>query len=133
MPGEATGTALVVRQPLSLAGGLSLETGRIVDIHAPQRGALVAGQILVMDVGRGSSTSSTVLAESLRLGTGPAGIILPGSDQILVMGSLIARLLYDVVCPIVVLSEHEHSTIRTGDGVTIRSDGRISVDPTARD
>ena len=132
MPGEATGTALVVRQPLSLAGGLSLETGRIVDIHAPQRGALVAGQILVMDVGRGSSTSSTVLAESLRLGTGPAGIILPGTDQILVMGSLIARLLYDVVCPIVVVSTQDHASMQTGDHVTILTNGQIRVVPESR-
>jgi predicted aconitase with swiveling domain len=120
---------LVLRQTISIAGGLSLETGRIIDIHAPQQGALVAGQILVMPVGRGSSTSSTALAESLRLGTGPAAIILPGTDQILVMGSLIARMLYDVDCPIVVASEHDHAAIRTGDHVAIRADGSFRVDP----
>lgn len=131
--GVASGTALVLRQALSVAGGLSLETGRIVDVHAPQLGALVAGHILVMPVGRGSSTSSTVLAESLRLGTGPAGIILTGTDQILVMGSLIARMLYDVDCPIVVASEHDHSSIQSGDRISIEADGSFSVDPASRD
>ena len=106
--GAAAGEALVLEQPLSMAGGLSLESGRIIDVHAPQRGESVAGRILVMPVGRGSSASASALAEAIRLGTAPAAIILSGTDQILVMGSLIARLLYDVVCPIVVVSTQDH-------------------------
>jgi predicted aconitase with swiveling domain len=55
-----------------------------------------------MDHGKGSSSSSAVLAESLRLGTGPAAIVLREPDQILVTGVLVARLLYDVECPVLV-------------------------------
>ena len=44
------------------------------------------------------------------------------------MGSLIARMLYDVVCPIVVASERDHAAIQTGDHVVIQADGSFTVD-----
>lgn len=124
--GAATGHALVLEQPLSLAGGLSLESGRIIDVHAPQRGESVTERILVMPVGRGSSTSATALAEAIRLGTAPAAIILPGTDQILVLGAMVARMLYGLVCPIIV-ADHAVS-IRSGDHVVIAEDGSYTID-----
>ena len=128
VPGEAAGTALVLRQALSLAGGMSLETGRIIDVHHPQLGALVADQVLVMAVGRGSSTSSTVLAEAIRLGIAPRAIVLREVDQILALGAIVARTLYGRVCPIVVADEAAFSSIATGDRVTISTDGSFVVE-----
>ncbi len=55
-----------------------------------------------MPHGRGSSSSSAILAEALRLGTGPAAIVLDENDSILVVGALVARELYEASCPIVV-------------------------------
>ena len=127
--GEASGEALLLRQPLSIAGGLSLDTGRIIDVHAPQCGELVAGRVLVMPTGRGSSSSSTILAEAIRRGTGPSAIILRSTDPILVMGSLIARLLYDLVCPILVAEGGDYGAIRSGDQIDIRVDGSFTVEP----
>ena len=72
--GERTGARL--DEPLSFWGGLDPETGTIVEVSHPQRGRSVAGRILVMPSGRGSSSSATVLAEAIRRGTGPAGIVL---------------------------------------------------------
>jgi predicted aconitase with swiveling domain len=129
--GEASGVALVLARPLSFAGGVSLDTGRIIDVQAPQLGELVAGRVLVMPAGRGSSSSSTILAEAIRRGTGPSAIILGVTDQILVMGSLVARLLYDLVCPIVVASEPDHAAMKTGDRVSIQADGSFTVSPGA--
>jgi predicted aconitase with swiveling domain len=62
----------------------------------------VTGTILVMPGGRGSSSSSSVLAEALRRGTGPAGIVLAAPDPILTVGAIVAELLYGLRCPIVV-------------------------------
>lgn len=126
--GTVEGEAIVLRQALSIAGGLSLKTGRIIDIHAPQVGELVTGRILVMPVGRGSSTASTVLAEALRLGVGPAAIILPGVDLILAMGSRVAQTLYGAVCPIIEATPEDHADIRSGDGIAIAADGSFSVE-----
>jgi predicted aconitase with swiveling domain len=100
--GEAEATALVLSQPLSFWGGIDAETGRIIDHFHPNLGETITGRILVMPSGRGSSSSSAVLAEALRLGTGPAGIVLGLADPILTVGAIVAQSLYGVRCPIVV-------------------------------
>lgn len=98
--GTAVGDLLRLTEPLSLWGGLEPETGLIIDRNHPQLGQNVTGLIVAMPHGRGSSSSSSVLAEALRLGTGPAGFVLESPDSILVIGSLVAKLLYGSVCPI---------------------------------
>ncbi len=102
--GEAEGAALVLDAPLSFWGGVEAETGRIIDASHPQCGASVAGRILVMPGARGSSSSSSVLAEAIRLGTAPRAIVLASPDPILVVGALVARSLYNLSCPIIVCS-----------------------------
>jgi len=103
--GRAEGEVLVLDEPLSLWGGLDPETGRIIDDHHAQSGALVTGCVVVMPNGRGSSSSSSVLAEALRLGTGPAAIVLAAPDAILTIGALVAAELYATSCPVVVLED----------------------------
>lgn len=100
--GRAHGEVVVLDEGLSFWGGYDPVTGRIIDRSHPQHGDTLAGKIVYMPHGRGSSSASSVLAEALRLGTGPAGIVLGEADQILVVGSLVAKLLYGVECPIYV-------------------------------
>jgi predicted aconitase with swiveling domain len=100
--GEAEGLALVLAEPLSFWGGVKVESGEITDRSHPDCGKTVAGRILVMPSGRGSSSSASVLAEAIRLGVAPAAIVLARPDAILTVGALVARALYGVVCPIVV-------------------------------
>lgn len=99
--GMATGELLRLTAPLSLWGGLDPETGLIIDRSHPQLGRSMTGAIVSMPHGRGSSSSSSVLAEALRIGTGPAGFVLETPDSILVVGALVAHRLYGVTCPIV--------------------------------
>ena len=100
--GAAEGIALVLAEPLSFWGGIDPATGRVIDRTHPDLVARVTGTILVMTGGRGSSSSSSVLAEALRRGTGPAGIVLAVPDPILTVGALVAESLYGIHCPIVV-------------------------------
>lgn len=102
VPGVAEGRVVRLSQSLSFWGGVDGATGRVVDRSHPEAGVLVAGRILVMPCGRGSSSSASVLAEALRRGTGPLGIVLERPDSILAVGALIARELYGIACPIVV-------------------------------
>ena len=102
LEGSATGQVLVLREPLSFWGGVDPVTGRIIDASHPQLGETITGRLLVLPHGRGSSSSSSVLAESLRLGTGPAAILLTEPDPILLVGALVAKTLYGSVCPVVV-------------------------------
>jgi predicted aconitase with swiveling domain len=101
-PGDAAGPALVLAEPLSFWGGIDANTGRVIDHSHPDRGVSVTGAILVMPGGRGSSSSSSVLAECIRRGTGPAGIVLATADPILTVGALVAGRLYGRRCPVVV-------------------------------
>lgn len=100
--GRTTGEVVFLDEGLSFWGGFDPETGRIIERSHPQYGESLAAKIVSMPHGRGSSSSSSVLAEALRLGTGPAGMVLDEPDSILVVGSLVARLLYGVECPIYV-------------------------------
>lgn len=100
--GVASGTAIVLRAPLSLWGGLDSDTGNVIDRSHPDVGICLTGRVLVMEGGRGSSSSSAVLAEALRRGTAPAAFVLATPDPILTVGALVAEQLYGTVCPIVV-------------------------------
>lgn len=123
LAGGAEGRALVFSQPLSFWGGIDAETGDITDHSHPGLGQNVAGKILVMPSGRGSSSSSSVLAEAIRKGTAPAGILLERPDPILAVGAIVAEFLYGIHMPLVVC---EIDGIATGDRIAIGSgeDGR---------
>src|SRR6202020_579137 len=100
VPGAASGPILRLPEPLSFWGGLDSATGTIIDRLHPQWGASVAGRVLMMSGGRGSSSGSATLAEALRLGNGPAGILMLERDAIVVVGALVAAALYGPACPI---------------------------------
>ncbi|AGB45636.1 hypothetical protein Mesau_03268 [Mesorhizobium australicum WSM2073] len=102
LAGAAEGEALVFSQPLSFWGGIDAETGDITDRSHPGLGQNVSGKILVMPSGRGSSSSSSVLAEAIRRGTAPAGILLERPDPILAVGAIVAEFLYAISMPLVV-------------------------------
>lgn len=118
LAGEADGVALVFSQPLSFWGGIDAETGDITDHSHPGLGQNVAGKILVMPSGRGSSSSSSVLAEAIRRGTAPAGILLQRPDPILAVGAIVAEFLYDIHMPLVVC---DIAGIASGDRIAVRA------------
>jgi hypothetical protein len=103
VPGVARGKVSALSSPLSLWGGFDLETGRISDVNHPQYGAKVAGKILVMPGGRGSSSSSSILLESARLAVNPRAIIMTEADPIIVIGALVAADLYQVQIPVILI------------------------------
>ena len=120
--GTAEGPVLRLSEPVSFWGGIGPD-GRIIDVHHPQHGAEVTGRMIVMRSGRGSSSGTYVLAELLRLGLAPAGIILTEPDGIIATGALVAAELYDVQMPIVTVSEADYATIEDGAVAAISMDG----------
>jgi predicted aconitase with swiveling domain len=127
--GEADGRALVLRQGLSLWGGMDPATGRLVDANHPQVGELLAGRILVLPSTRGSSSSASVLAEAARVGTAPAAILLPETDLILAIGAAVAAELYGVRIPVVELAATELAAVSDGAQVRVEDDGSLFVRP----
>lgn len=100
-PGRASGVALVLDEPLSFYGGVD-DAGTIADVHHPQLGSSVAGKVLFLPTGRGSSSSASSLAELIRAGAGPAAIVLGRPDPIIAMGAIVALELYELGVPVLV-------------------------------
>jgi predicted aconitase with swiveling domain len=76
-----------------------------------------------MEYGRGSSSSTGVLAEAIRLGTAPLAIVLAEVDMIVMLGSLVANELYGTSCPVVVVERARFNTLMTGMAVEILDGG----------
>jgi predicted aconitase with swiveling domain len=127
VPGSAEGAALVSREPLSFWGGLSPQTGEVIDRRHDLSGSIVTGKVFVLPTGRGSSTASATLMESIRTGVAPAAIINLSIDPILALGSIVADELYHQTIPIVLLSEEDFSSIKQDDYLVIKPDGKVLV------
>ena len=117
---------MVLKEPLSLWGGLDPETGAIIDAHHPQRGVVMKGNVLVMPFGRGSSSSASTLLEAVRVRTHPTAIVLAEPDDILVLGVVVAKALYDITLPVAVVPRPAYDSIRTGDEVAL-AENRLIV------
>jgi len=126
-PGSVTARAIVLREPLSLWGGMDPASGQVIDARHPQRGASLAGRVVVMPAARGSSSSSSVLAEAVRAGHAPAGILLAEPDLILAVGAAVAEELYGVRVPIVVVAPEELALVADGQAVAISEAGEITL------
>jgi predicted aconitase with swiveling domain len=127
LEGTANGPVFALDEPLSFWGGVDPHRGLIVDRRHPQHGASVTGRILVMPHGRGSSSSSYVLAELIRAGLGPAAIVTREPDRIIVLGALVAAELYpDRRCPVLV-ADRDYAAVAAAALATIDADGRIEL------
>ena len=123
VPGKANGEVLKLDGPLSFWGGVDPETGEIIDLRHPQGGMSVKGKVLMMPFGRGSSSGSSVIAEGIRSGSGPVGIIMMEADEIIALGSIVAEEIYGKAMPVIVVEKSEYETYSTGDQVAISEDG----------
>lgn len=131
LAGAARGAALKLAEPISFWGGINPADGMIIDRRHPAAGRSVTGRILIMPHGRGSTTGSAALAECIRIGAGPAGIILQSPDHIITVGALAAAELYPHrSCPVAAAGEG-YSDLADGLPTVIRPDGVITQQPVA--
>lgn len=124
-PGTATGAALRLDRPLSFWGGTD-QDGLIVDQHHPQFGVHLVGRVLLMTSGRGSSSSSSVLAEQIRVGTAPAAIVLAHADAIIAVAAIVAFELYGVAVPIVLVDEEQHRILPDHAELTVHATDELA-------
>ncbi|MEP7040542.1 MAG: DUF126 domain-containing protein [Chloroflexota bacterium] len=125
--GVASGLALRLDEPLSFWGGVDPGTGQIIDVRHPQRGMSVTGRVLVMPSVRGSSSSSSVLAETVRAGCAPAAILLGEPDLILAVGAAVAEELYGSRLPVLHLPLADLAGIPEGATVAIGHGGEVTL------
>ena len=123
--GRAQGEALVLSERLSFWGGLDPVSGRIIDVHHPQLGAQVTGRILVLPGTRGSVSGPGTLAEAIRLGSGPCGIILPAPDVAIVSAVTETEALYGRAIPVLCLEPDAYRSIANAQTLTIGEAGLL--------
>src|SRR5687767_1633695 len=127
IPGEARGPALVSNEPLSFWGGYDWRTGEIIDRRHMLSGAIAKDRILAIPFTRGSSTTTAVLLEAIRVKTAPAAIITTDTDFFFALASVVADELYTSPLPLVSLSEEDFSALETNDIVQITRSGAVIV------
>ena len=108
-------------------GGVDPATGAIIDVRHPQRGTFIKGRVLVMRSARGSSSSSSVLAEMARAGCAPAAILLGEPDLILAVGAAVAEELYGVRVPVLHLDPDDVASIPDGAPASVHEGGEVTL------
>ncbi len=126
--GRGEGEALVLSEPLSLWGGLDPQTGEIIDQRHPALGNNVKGRVLVLPVGRGSSSASSILLEAVRTEMAPVAVITAETDAILALGAAVAREMYDEAPAVVVLEEPAYSRLKSGQWIILSENGSLTVE-----
>ena len=124
----AEGPVLILDEPLSFWGAFEPRSGVILDVHHPQRGACLAGTILLMRESKGSGSAPGGIAEAIRLGTAPAGIILVTPDINLAVGAEVAETLYGRGCAVVAVSEDDFISLCRAARLSISVTGEIRAE-----
>ncbi|KAF2172721.1 hypothetical protein M409DRAFT_62443 [Zasmidium cellare ATCC 36951] len=117
--GEATGPLLFSNVPLSFWGGTDPSTGEIIDRHHPLSGRILHNHILAIPAGRGSCTGSMAMLELMLAGTAPLGLIFEVPEQIITLGVIVARKMFDRSIPVVVLSSSDFALLGDYEHVAI--------------
>jgi predicted aconitase with swiveling domain len=121
--GKAEGDALVTAVDISFYGGVDPETGEVVEKNHPLEGKSVAGKVLVMPSGKGSTVGSYVLYALKKAEKAPAAIINRETDPVIAVGSIISE--------IPTVDSIEIEKIKTGQRVKVDADrGVVSIHET---
>lgn len=99
--GIAEGEAVVSLRAFTFAHGVNPATGDITDVRSDARGSNVKGRALFYPYGKGSTTASSWFLETVRQGNGPVSIATESVDLAAVIGSVLAKLVYQATIPVV--------------------------------
>lgn len=125
VPGSAQGPLFHLRGAINLWNGVDPSTGEIIDRDHPDSGRTIAGTILVIPEIKGA-TASVSVAESLRVGCGPAAMVLTEREITLVTASVVAGWLFDRQIPILYVDRADLATLPT-DGPAVLDAGLLRV------
>lgn len=118
--GNVEAKALVSQRAFTFAHGVDPSSGNVTDVRSDIRGSNVKGRVLFYPFGKGSTTASSWFLETVRLGNNPAAIVTEAVDLSAVIGSVMAKLIYQKEVPVVSgVPRSLYSKIGPGDLVTV--------------
>ena len=125
VPGDASGTLLRLRSPISFWGGVNPRTGQVSDPRHPNYGDSITDTVLIVPATAGSSSSSAIMLELLRSKLAPAALLLARHDGILALGVLVARELGYGTIPVVEVTPKVLQLLPEGGTATVTRTGSI--------
>jgi predicted aconitase with swiveling domain len=90
--GNASGEALVSKEPIGFLGGVDPKTGVVMEKGHPLEGKNIAGKVLIFPHGKGSTVGSYVMLQLAKNNKAPAAIINVSAEPIIVVGAIISRI-----------------------------------------
>lgn len=125
--GEAHGPLLRLTAPISFWGGVDAGTGLISDPRHPDHDISIAGTVLAISATIGSSSSSAVMLELLRVGKAPAALLLGTVDAILTLGVIVAGEMGYPMIPVLAMTKAEISALPAGASIAISANGKLEI------
>jgi predicted aconitase with swiveling domain len=136
VPGAAAGELLASREPLSFWGGYDPRTGEIIDRRHGLSGRNAAGKVLAVPFSRGSSTTTAILLEAVRLGRAPSAIVTTDNDTFFALASIVADELYGRPIPVLAVEPGDFAMLTSlpeGQRVAVLEDGTILLEDAERE
>ena len=120
LEGTSQGEALVSEEQIVWSHGVDPWKGIIDDQKVKINGKSIKDKIFVYPYGKGSTSSSTWILETIRCGNAPSAIINKETEPIIATGFLYGLLLYNKKIPIIdCLDKETFEIIATGDLVKV--------------
>lgn len=117
-----SGQLLVSNTPISFWGGIDPANGDVIDEHHPLSGENVTSRLLAIPGSRGSCSGSSVLLELLDCDKSPAALIFSEAEEILVLGALIASVMFDKSLPLLRVESDDFKTLTNGADAKLDND-----------
>ena len=126
-PGTADAPVVALGEPISFWGGVDPATGAVIDARHPQRGAALAGRVVVLAGTRGSCTGSGVLLDLALGGRAPAALVLRDAEAVATLGALVAAEMFDRPVPVIRLGAADHARAARAARLRVEPD-RVLID-----
>ena len=128
VPGKAEGEVIVTTQPISFWGGVDPKTGCISEPRHELVGKSISGKVLAFPFGKGSSTTSLIILELVRVNKAPAAVINIRTEPILATGPIVSRHFYGKEIPILSLEEEPFQKLQSGKYVIVNAtEGYVTI------
>jgi len=121
--GNASGEALLSKEPIGFLGGVDPETGVVIEKGHPLEGRSIVGKVLIFPNGKGSTVGSYVMLQLAKNRKAPTAIINISAEPIIVVGAIISRI------PMVDKAEKDiYAVLKNGQKVEVDgTKGRIII------